>query len=252
MGGHPGSEAAATVDNGWVSTESSAESGVPGMGSEADPNFGTDPHDLGLDPDPEPKPGSRPAAEPADAADRPAPRIPRRRVGVVALVAVLALGLDILTKTLVVAHLEGREPVKLLGGLVWLVVFRNPGAAFSMATGMTWILSLVALAVVVAIVWIAPRLRSVGWAIGLGLVLAGALGNLVDRIFRAPGPMLGHVVDFISLRWNGQPIFAIFNVADSCICVGGALIVLLAAFGRDYDGGLGRRRKARTSGARAE
>lgn len=222
------------------------------MGSGVDPNFGTDPHDLGLDPDPEPEPeaGSGPDADPAD---RPAPRIPPRRVGVVALVAVLALGLDILTKTLVVKDLEAHHrTVQLLGGLVWLDVYRNPGAAFSMATGMTWILSLVALAVVIAIVWIAPRLRSVGWAIGLGLVLAGALGNLVDRIFRAPGPMLGHVVDFISLRWNSQPIFAVFNVADSCICVGGALIVLLAAFGRDYDGGLARRRKARTSGARAE
>ena len=79
-------------------------------------------------------------------------------------------------------------------------------------------------------------------------MLAGALGNLVDRIFRAPGPFEGHVVDFISLRWNGQPIFAVFNVADSCICVGGALIVLLAALGREYDGGVSRRQKAKAAG----
>ena len=185
---------------------------------------------------------TEPSAEPST---EPAPGgLPPQRVLVVAVVAVLALALDILTKVWVVADLEGRPPIVLLGGLVYFDVIRNSGAAFSMATGMTWVLTLIALGVVVAIVWIAPRLRSVGWAIGLGLVLAGALGNLTDRIFRSPGPMLGHVVDFISLRWNGQPIFAVFNVADSCICVSGALIVLLAALGREYDGGVSRREKA--------
>ncbi|HEX3787741.1 MAG TPA: signal peptidase II [Pseudonocardiaceae bacterium] len=178
---------------------------------------------------PEPSPSAVPAIAPPT------------RVLVLAAVAVIALGSDILTKALVVAHLEGGAPVRLLGGLVYFDVVRNSGAAFSMATGLTWILSLIALAVVVAIIWIAPRLRSVGWAIGLGLVLAGALGNLVDRIFRAPAPLQGHVVDFISVFGPNAEYFAIFNVADSCICVGGALIVLLAAFGRDYDGGIGRR-----------
>ena len=204
-------------------------------------------------PSPAPKPGSpTPSGPSAESPAEPDPvRLPPRRVVVVALVAVLALALDILTKVWVVAGLEGRPPIVLLGGLVYFDVIRNSGAAFSMATGMTWVLSLIAVAVVVAIVWIAPRLRSVGWAIGLGLVLAGALGNLVDRIFRAPGPMQGHVVDFISLRWNGQPIFAVFNVADSCICVGGALIVLLAALGREYDGGVSRREK-KTAKADAE
>lgn len=179
------------------------------------------------------------AAEP-EAAEPP---LPPRRFAVLAIVTPLALALDIITKTLMVANQEGKPPIRILGGLVYLDVIRNPGAAFSMATGMTWILSLIAVAVVVALVVIAPRLRSTGWAIGLGLVLAGALGNLLDRIFRSPGPLQGHVVDFISVFGPYAKYFAVFNVADSCICVGGALIVLMAILGRDYDGGVARRRK---------
>lgn len=173
----------------------------------------------------------------------PAVSVPPRRIGVLIVVAILALALDILTKYLVVAHLEGKGVVTVLRGVLYLDVIRNSGAAFSMATGMTWILSLIAVAVVAAIVWVSPRLRSIGWAIGLGLVLAGALGNLVDRIFRAPGPFRGHVVDFISLVHPYGEGFAVFNLADSSICVGGALIVLMALLGRDYDGGLAKRAK---------
>jgi signal peptidase II len=109
---------------------------------------------------------------------------------------------------------------------------------------MTWVLSLIALGVVVAIVFLAPRLRSIGWAIGIGLVLAGAVGNLADRIFRAPGPMRGHVVDWISVFKPWAEAFPVFNLADSSICVGGALIVLMALLGKDYDGGIARRAKA--------
>lgn len=182
----------------------------------------------------------------SDTTPVPEPIPPRRAavLVVLAVVAVVAVGLDALTKALVVAHLEGHPPVKLLGGLIYLDVYRNPGAAFSMATGMTIILSLIAVAVVGAIIWVAPRLRSIGWAIALGLVLAGALGNLSDRIFRAPGPLRGHVVDFISLIHPYGAGFAIFNLADSAITVGGALMVLMALFGHDYDGGISRRARA--------
>lgn len=163
-------------------------------------------------------------------------------MAVLIVVAVLALAADFVTKTVIVANAEGKPPVELLGGALYINVIRNSGAAFSLATGMTWVLSLVALAVVGVLIWIAPRLRSVGWAIGLGLVLAGALGNLIDRIFRAPGPLRGHVVDFLQF---GGPLhwFPIFNVADSCICVGGALIVLMALLGKDYDGRSTREKK---------
>ena len=114
------------------------------------------------------------------------------------------------------AQLEGREPVELLGGLVYLQLLRNPGAAFSLATGYTWVLTLVAVAVVVVIVRVARRLRSTGWAVALGLVLGGALGNLVDRIFRAPGPLQGHVVDMVSLFAPDGSVWPVFNLADAC------------------------------------
>ena len=162
--------------------------------------------------------------------------LPPRRGLVLVLVAALVLAADVLTKIIVVSTLEGHRPVRVLGGLAYLQLVRNPGAAFSMATGMTWVLSLIALGVVGAIVWIMPRLRSVGWAMGLGLVLAGALGNLSDRIFRAPGPLRGHVIDFVSVFAPNAEKFPVFNVADSSITVGGALIVLLALLGKDYDG----------------
>jgi signal peptidase II len=175
--------------------------------------------------------------------EEPAVAVPPRRIAVLIVVAVLALALDVVTKHLVVANLEGKPVVTVLNGFLYFDVIRNSGAAFSMATGMTWILSLVALGVVVAIVWVSPRLRSVGWAIGLGLVLAGALGNLADRIFRAPGPLRGHVVDFISLFKPYGQGFAVFNLADSAITVGGVLIVLMALLGKDYDGGTTRKPK---------
>jgi signal peptidase II len=181
--------------------------------------------------------GSQPDIGPDVTPDTaPAPAPPRRRVGLLAVVALLVYGLDLVTKAVVASNLAGREPVRVLGGLVYLQLIRNPGAAFGMATGMTWVLALVAIGVVVSLIWFARRLRSVGWAIGLGLVLAGALGNLTDRIFRAPGPLRGHVVDFISVFAPNGDVWPVFNVADSSICVGGALIVLLSLLGRDYDG----------------
>lgn len=161
---------------------------------------------------------------------------PPRKVGLVAVVAVAVFVADLITKIVAVAMLEGREPVRVLGGLVYLQLLRNPGAAFSLATGMTWVLALVAIAVVVAIVWISRRLGSAGWAIGLGLILAGALGNLVDRLFRAPGVLEGHVVDFISVFAPDGEVWPVFNVADSAIVIGGILVVLLTLFGFELDG----------------
>lgn len=165
--------------------------------------------------------------------DQPAvdPAVPPRRVGLLLAVAAAALVLDTVTKVAVVAALADGERVPLLGDAVALVLIRNPGAAFSLATGMTWLLTLVAVAVVVGIVRVSRRLRSPGWALALGLVLGGAVGNLVDRFLRGPGPLRGHVVDFVSVGW-----WPVFNVADSAICVGGAVLMLLALFGRDIDG----------------
>ncbi len=165
----------------------------------------------------------------------PAPRRPLR-IGLLAAVALTGLVVDVVSKVLVVAELDPSQPVQVPGGFLQLRLLRNAGAAFSLATGMTWLLSVVAVVVVVAIVRMARRLRSAGWAVGLGLVLAGALGNLVDRVFRAPGPLRGHVVDFLALVHDGRSIWPVFNVADSCIVCGGILLVLLAFLGREPDG----------------
>ena len=164
------------------------------------------------------------------------PSLPPRRAWLFAIVAPVVLLADIVTKIVAVNTLEGEAPVRVLGGLFYLQLVRNPGAAFGMATGMTWLLTVIALAVVVAIIWIMPKLRSIGWAIGLALVLAGALGNLIDRFLREPGPLRGHVVDFLSPFAPNGDAFPVFNIADSSIVCGGALIVLMALLGRDYDG----------------
>ncbi len=153
---------------------------------------------------------------------------PRVLLVLVALVALLA---DIGTKLLVVARLEGKEPIELLGGAVTLAVSRNSGAAFSFAEGATVVFTLVAVGVAVFIVRTLPRLRSSAWAVTLGLLLGGAVGNLVDRLTRAPGIGRGAVVDFISV-----PHFATFNVADSAITVGAVLAVLLSLRGVEVDG----------------
>lgn len=175
---------------------------------------------------------------------------PRRRMGVLALVAAIVLALDIVSKVVVVATLEGDPPLKLLGGAVYFYVIRNSGAAFSIGTGVTWLFSVVMIVVALAVILFARRVRSLGWAIGLGMVLAGALGNLVDRIFRGPTPFQGSVVDFISLFAPKGGDFAIFNVADSGITLGVALIVLLSVLGYDYDGSRARwhRKQAPTDG----
>jgi signal peptidase II len=172
-----------------------------------------------------------------DSTDSPDPRPgPPRKALVLVLTAVVLYAFDLGSKVLALSQLEGQEPVRVLGGAVYLQIVRNPGAAFSIATGMTWVLALVAVGVVVAIFWILPRLRSTGWAVGLGLVLAGALGNLTDRFFRAPGPLRGHVIDFVSLFGPNGDHWPVFNVADSSIVVGGILIVLLSLLGHEYDG----------------
>jgi signal peptidase II len=147
------------------------------------------------------------------------------------IVAVTVFVADLISKTLIVATLSHQSPVRLLGGLLTLRVLRNSGAAFSIGTSMTVVFSLIAVGVIFAILRSARRLRSIPWAVTLGLLLGGAAGNLGDRIFRSPGPFRGYVVDWIQL-----PHWPVFNVADSCIVCGGVLAVLLAARGIPMDG----------------
>ncbi len=166
----------------------------------------------------------------------PEPAYSPRRLGLLLLVGGVIFALDLASKIVVVATLSERPPLRLLGGLIYLTEARNTGAAFGLAQGMTVVFTLVAVVVVVVILRTAPRLRSTGWAWALGLVLGGALGNLVDRIFRTPGVFRGGVVDFVSVLDPAGQVWPIFNVADSAIVCGGLLGVLMAVRGRDLDG----------------
>jgi signal peptidase II len=162
----------------------------------------------------------------------PAQSRPRRLLYLaLVLVAVPVYVADQLTKLWAVAHLEPGHPQALIGSVLQLNLTRNSGAAFSIATGATWILTAIACSVVIFIVVIARRLGSRGWALALGLLLGGSLGNLTDRMLRAPGPGRGHVVDFLEL-----PHYPIFNIADSAIVSAAVLIAVMAFRGIGIDG----------------
>jgi signal peptidase II len=160
---------------------------------------------------------------------------PPRRLRLLLSVAAVVLALDMVTKVLAVNLLTPGRPVSIIGETVTWTLVRNSGAAFSMATGYTWLLTVIATGVVVGIFWMGRQLVSPWWAIGLGMILGGATGNLVDRFFRSPGPLRGHVVDFLSIGW-----WPVFNVADPSVVGGAILLVALSVFGFDFDS-IGRR-----------
>jgi signal peptidase II len=128
------------------------------------------------------------------------------------VVAAVVWTVDQITKVLAVNALSDRPPIDLIGSILRLNLVRNPGAAFSLGAGFTVIFSLIAIGVVVVVVRTARTLDSAAWAVALGGLLGGALGNLTDRMFRSPGPLRGHVVDFLQL-----PHWPIFNVADMSV-----------------------------------
>ncbi|OBY31029.1 signal peptidase II [Mycolicibacter kumamotonensis] len=175
------------------------------------------------------------STEPA-ADQAPEPAAPPRRLGLLLSVAAVVLMVDVVTKVLAVKMLTPGQPVSIIGDTVTWTLVRNSGAAFSMATSYTWVLTLIASSVVLGIIWMSRRLVSPWWAVGLGMILGGALGNLVDRFFRAPGHLQGHVVDFLSIGW-----WPVFNVADPAVVGGAILLVGLSVFGFDFDT-VGRRR----------
>lgn len=149
------------------------------------------------------------------------------------VVAAAIFTADQLVKNWVVTTLPEGETVPVLGEFLQWHFVRNPGAAFSMASGSTWIFTILAALVAVVILWQIRRLRSISWAIFLGLLLGGVLGNLTDRLTRDPGFPVGHVIDFISTPWM---IPAIYNIADMGIVIGMVLFVLITLFGMPIDG----------------
>jgi signal peptidase II len=138
-----------------------------------------------------------------------------------AVVAVAAYALDLGTKVLAVNHLTEGDPVRVVGGWLRLDLVRNPGAAFSTGTSYTVLLSVIAVVAAATVIRFGRRLGDPTWAVALGLLLAGVCGNLTDRVFREPGVMRGHVVDFLEL-----PHWPVFNVADMLIDAAVVLILV--------------------------
>jgi len=143
------------------------------------------------------------------------------------------LAADQFVKYLTVANLPVEQPVPVLGEFLQLYFIRNSGAAFSLGSEVTWIFTIALSVVAAIIIWKATGLRSRLWAVVLGCLLGGVLGNLTDRLFREPGFGVGHVVDMISMPWM---IPAIFNVADVFIVTGMISVALLVVFGLRFDG----------------
>ncbi|MGO1538998.1 MAG: signal peptidase II [Leucobacter sp.] len=168
-------------------------------------------------------------------------RIQRYAPWLLIAIAAVIYASDQLVKNWVVSNLPEGESIPVIGEFLQWHFVRNPGAAFSMASGATWIFTILSAVVVGVIVWQIRRLRSVSWAVFLGLLLGGVLGNLTDRLTRDPGFPVGHVIDFILTPWM-MP--AIYNIADMGIVVGMVIFVLITFLGISLDG---TRSKSRTS-----
>jgi len=145
-----------------------------------------------------------------------------KRLSVLYGTAALVIALDQLIKYLVVRHLAGRPPVRLIGDFLQFRYATNSGGAFSLLTGAPVFFALMAIVVIGGILYAGRRARGLPIAVALGLLLGGAVGNLLDRLLRGDHPLRGEVVDFVKVGpWP------VFNLADSCIVIGGILLALL-------------------------
>ena len=145
-------------------------------------------------------------------------------------VALVAYALDLGSKQWALSALaDGDRP--LIGDWLTLHLTFNPGAAFSTGTDFTIVFTCLAAVAVAVVLWLSRRVASTGWALALGLLLGGVAGNLTDRVVREPEPFHGHVVDFLML-----PNWPVLNIADMCINVAAALIILQTFRGIRLDG----------------
>ena len=159
------------------------------------------------------------------------PGRPSLHMSVLWIVALAVVVVDQAAKAWAAGALADGRRIDVMGGALGFVLVRNPGAAFSFATGQTWIFSIVAIVVTAIVVRVSKRLGSMWWAVTLGLVLGGAVGNLIDRLARAPGIFRGHVVDFID--YGG---LFVGNIADIAIVGAAVAIVGLSLIGLEVDG----------------
>ncbi|GAA5151117.1 signal peptidase II [Nocardioides marinquilinus] len=148
-----------------------------------------------------------------------------------AAVALVAYAADQVSKVVATRTLDGRPDVQVVGELLQLHLTFNPGAAFSTGTGITPVITVIAILATLGVLWYVRRVGSALWAVALGVLLAGVAGNLTDRLLREPGPFRGHVVDFLML-----PNWPVFNIADVCINVAAVLIIVQAFRGVRIDG----------------
>lgn len=147
--------------------------------------------------------------------------------------AALVVAADQLSKNLAEANLSRFESINVIGELVRFRLAYNDGAAFSIGFGQTWVLTIISTIAVLALLWYGPRAKTKLWVFIAGLVLGGATGNLIDRLFKDPGFANGHVVDFIQIPLN----FPIFNIADIALVTGVSLVVLRTLLGDEIGGG---------------
>lgn len=161
------------------------------------------------------------------------PRSPRAvLLSLFAGCAVFAYVFDQLTKLWVTSSMVEGERIPVLPPLLHWYFLRNSGAAFSIGENITWVFSIIMAVVSIAILFQIRKVGSAWWALALGLLLGGALGNLTDRLFRAPSFGMGHVVDFIQLPY----LDGIFNIADSSVVCAVAIICILTLRGISLDG----------------
>ena len=151
-------------------------------------------------------------------------------------IAIGVIVLDLITKVLAVRYLENRPNIVLIpaifgenaGPLLQFTFFRNPGAAFSLGSSTTWVFTILAFVIAFYIYRTGKKVVRLSWAICLGAMLGGAIGNLIDRLFRSPGVFRGAVVDFIQI-----PYWAVFNIADMGVSISAVVIAVMALFGKD-------------------
>jgi signal peptidase II len=151
----------------------------------------------------------------------------RRRLLGFLITGWLVIAVDQFTKFLAIQNLQPGVSKPLLGEVVKLILVYNDSAAFSIGFGVTWIFAIVSTLATLAILWFAPKLETFGWSVTGGLALGGVVGNLIDRLTRAPGFGQGQVVDFISIPLN----FPIFNVADVAIVAVAVIVVIRIMLG---------------------
>ncbi|MCZ4066843.1 signal peptidase II [Microbacterium sp. H37-C3] len=169
------------------------------------------------------------------------------------MLAAVVLAADQFTKYLALENLPYQREVPVLGEFFQLYLTKNPGAAFSLGTGVTWLFTLALAAVAVVVIVLTVRsVRTRSWAIVLGLLLGGVLGNLTDRLLREPGFLVGHVVDFIHTPWMWLWFpSAIYNVADMFIVTMMISVAVLVVIGIRFDGSRERRNVDEAAGAAA-